>query len=65
MTRVYLEGWGQGEGLGEGQGSGGAEWKSGVCSSCDFSPKCKYLLGIIWWERVRGLYCILPHINEM
>ena len=31
------EGWGEGEGRGSGQG----EWKSGLFSSCDFSPMCK------------------------
>ena len=36
------EGWGEGEGLGDGKGQGGgAQWKNGVCSSCDFGPKCK------------------------
>ena len=33
------EGWG--EGVGKGMGQGG-NWKGGLCSSCDFTPKCKY-----------------------
>jgi len=31
------EGWGEGEGKGKGQGG---NWKGGLCSSCDFTPKC-------------------------
>ena len=34
------EGWGEGEGKGMGQGN----WKSGLCSSCEFTPKCKHLI---------------------
>ena len=38
------EGWGEGEGVGYGMGS---DWKDGLFSSCDSSPKCKCrLLGL-------------------
>ena len=39
------EGWGEGEGKGKGQGG---NWKGGLCSSCDFTPKCKYSISIFF-----------------
>ena len=37
------EGWGEGEGRGHGQG-GTAQWKGGLCGSCDVTGKCKYII---------------------
>ena len=52
------EGWGEGEGKGKGQGG---NWKGGLCSSCDFTPKCKYSISIFLHD-ILYLHCNICNI---
>ena len=48
MGKGNGEGWGDGE---EGSGYGMKnEWKTGLCSSCKFGPKCKFEIHFTYYR---------------